>query len=158
MPRCSAIAPGAITPSSPLRTNLIERGVIGTRLHLTGQVFDVNCVPLAGATLDFWQADDAGDYDNGGFDLRGHQLTDGDGRYELDTIIPGHYLNGAQFRPAHVHVKATAPGFPLLTTQLYFAGDEFNTGDPFIVQSLIMPLSDGKDGRKDAVFDFVLSR
>jgi protocatechuate 3,4-dioxygenase beta subunit len=144
------------TPSSPPRTDLTEAGMIGQRLQITGQVFDVDCVPLVGATLDFWQADDAGGYDEVGFDLRGHQFSDSDGRYQLDTIIPGHYLNGAQFRPAHIHVKATAPGFGVLTTQLYFAGDEFNDKDPFIVDSLIMQITDGDGGRKDAVFDFVL--
>jgi protocatechuate 3,4-dioxygenase beta subunit len=145
------------TPSSPERNVLSPADMQGTRLSLTGRVYSADCTPLAGALLDFWLANDGGDYDNAGFDLRGHQYSDAAGDYWLDTIIPGHYLNGNTFRPAHIHVKAGAPGFPVLTTQLYFEGDPYNDGDPFIRDSLIMPLADGKDGGKAAIFDFVLA-
>src|SRR5262249_59582752 len=50
-----------------------------------------DCRPLAGALLDFWQADDDGSYDNQGFRLRGHQFTDAQGRYLLSTIVPAAY-------------------------------------------------------------------
>lgn len=145
------------TSNSPQRTDLTEPGQVGTALRISGRVLGTDCAPIAGALLDFWQADDAGDYDNVGFLLRGHQYADQDGAFLVDAIIPGHYLNGATFRPAHVHVKVRAPGFPLLTTQLYFAGDEFNAADPFIRDSLIMDLADGPGGRKDAIFDFILT-
>ena len=79
-----------------------------------------------------------------------------DGGYRLDTIIPGHYLNGNQFRPAHIHVKVSAPGYQLLTTQLYFEGDPYNDIDPFIEAPLIMTLEEDDAGGKTAQFDFVL--
>jgi protocatechuate 3,4-dioxygenase beta subunit len=139
----------------------------GTLLVLAGRVLAPDCrTPLAGAVLDFWQADHDGHYDNDGsspmrrdtFRLRGLIRTDAEGRYELRTIIPGHYLNGAQYRPAHIHAKVRASGHEALTTQLYFSGDPYNSIDPFIKRSLIMALADDSNGAKRARFDFVLAR
>jgi protocatechuate 3,4-dioxygenase beta subunit len=104
---------------------------------------------LAGALLDVWQANDAGAY--------GRLFCAADGSYALRTVIPGHYLNGSQFRPAHVHVKASGTGARLLTTQLYFEGDPYNDIDPFIHPALIMPLGDDGSGGKVAFFDIVLA-
>jgi protocatechuate 3,4-dioxygenase beta subunit len=143
-------------PSSPLRTNLRQAGLGGTLLHISGRVLGTNCAPLSGALLDFWQANSAGAYDQSGNVLRGHQLTDNQGRYTLETIVPGRYLNGPTYRPAHVHVKVAAAGFQGLTTQLYFPGDPFNAGDPFILPSLIMNVTSTM-GRSEATFDFVLA-
>ena len=61
----------------------------GTRIVLTGRVLSPGCKPLAGALLDFWHADDSGEYDNQGYRCRGHQFTDTDGRYRLETVVPG---------------------------------------------------------------------
>lgn len=144
-------------PGSPERTSLLEPGMQGVRLHLSGRVLSPSCEPLAGALLDFWQADDDGAYDNQGFNLRGHQRADAEGRYELITIVPGHYLNGQQYRPAHIHVKVAATGYKSLTTQLYFEGDPYNGIDPFIRQSLIMPVTDHATSERAARFDFVLA-
>ena len=69
---------------------------------------------VARALLDVWHADDRGGYDTAGFRLRGHQFTDGSGRFELETIVPGLYPG----RTRHIHVKVQAPNGPILTTQL----------------------------------------
>ena len=76
-------------------------------------------------------------------------------RYRLSTIVPGRYLNGPQYRPAHVHVKVRARGFAELTTQLYFPDDPYNDVDPFIHRSLVMGMEKAKD-RALGHFDFVL--
>ena len=60
-----------------------------------------------------------GNYDNVGFRLRGHQFTDAEGRYPLQTIVPGLYPG----RTRHIHVKVQAPNGPILTTQLYFPNE-----------------------------------
>src|SRR5687767_10851341 len=78
-------------PSSPERRTLVEAGVGGTALTITGRVVTATCSPIAGALLDFWQADHNGQYDNSGFRLRGHQYTDREGRFSLTTIVPGLY-------------------------------------------------------------------
>jgi protocatechuate 3,4-dioxygenase beta subunit len=51
---------------APERTALVEPDMTGTRLLLTGQVLTTGCQPVAGAVLDFWQANDQGEYDNAG--------------------------------------------------------------------------------------------
>lgn len=144
---------------APERNNLVEEGDPGVRLHLTGRVFTragETCAPVANAVLDFWQANDAAVYDTAGFAYRGKVTTDAEGNWELFTIIPGNYLNGAQYRPAHIHVIASGTGAMPVTTQLYFEGDPYNASDPWIRPSLIMPLTDDGQGGKNAVFDFVL--
>jgi protocatechuate 3,4-dioxygenase beta subunit len=140
---------------APYVSALADAQTTGTPLLVSGRVLDTSCAPLAGALLDVWQANDAGQYDLTGYTLRGKLLTDAAGNYQLRTIVPGHYLNGAQYRPAHIHVKASAPGTALLTTQLYFAGDPYNAIDPFIKPSLIMTVVPG-EAVSLARFDFVL--
>lgn len=141
---------------APDKSVLVEDGDPGVRLSVSGKVLAVDCSVLAGALLDVWHADDAGAYDQTGYHFRGKLTAGGDGSYRFDTIIPGRYLNGAQYRPSHIHLKVSAPGFVLLTTQLYFEGDPFNDVDPFLHPSLIMPLTDDGAGGKLASFDFVL--
>ena len=102
---------------TPQRNSLLEEGMPGTRLILVGYVLDQNCQPLPKAWLDFWQADANGEYDNSGYRLRGHQFTDAQGRYYLETILPGLYAS----RPIeHIHVKVRPEGGQELTSQLYF--------------------------------------
>jgi len=142
---------------APSRMVLIDQDTPGTRVTITGRVLDAaGCAPLAGATLDVWQADASGAYDDVGYQLRGVLQTAEDGTYEIVTIVPGHYLNGDRYRPAHIHVKASAEGHELLTTQLYFDGDPYNEGDPFIRDSLIMTPTENPDGSLAAEFDFVI--
>src|SRR5262245_957329 len=91
-------------PRSPERTSLLEPGMTGTNLLLTGSVLSRRCQPLARILLDFWHADDAGHYDNVGYRCRGHQFTDEAGRFRLETIVPGLYPG----RTRHIHLKAQA--------------------------------------------------
>ena len=77
------------TPNSPERAMLREAGMAGTPITLTGFVLTRSCRPIAGALVDLWHADDAGEYDNDGYRLRGHQFTGADGRYAFETIVPG---------------------------------------------------------------------
>jgi protocatechuate 3,4-dioxygenase beta subunit len=136
---------------SPRRTSLIEPGLRGTRIMITGRVFNADCEPIVGAWLDFWQADGSGRYDNTGFKLRGHQYTDSDGRYYLETIIPGGYIT----RTPHIHVKVRAPGGSILTTQLYFPQQKSNKDDRIFNSDLVMSVSETTGG-KHVKFYFVL--
>ena len=52
------------TPDTPERRSLLEPEMPGTRLIVSGYVYSTECQPIPGALLDFWQADDAGVYDN----------------------------------------------------------------------------------------------
>src|SRR5258708_28436377 len=52
---------------TPLRVSLVEPQSKASRLIVTGQVLSARCQPVANALLDFWHADEGGEYDNGGF-------------------------------------------------------------------------------------------
>ncbi len=143
--------------NAPSRVVLMKSGAKGTRLFLSGSVVDTRCRPIPGAVMEVWQADHRGDYDNRGFTFRARLQTRSNGGFDIKTIIPGRYLNGRRYRPAHIHVKLHAKGHASLTTQLYFQGDPYNQGDPFIRRSLIMPLRNHRAG-KAASYRFVLAR
>ncbi len=137
-------------PNSPERSDL-RSGVTGTPLVLSGTVVTTACQPVARALVDLWQADDAGDYDNRGFRLRGHVFTDDEGRYRFDTIVPGLYPG----RTRHIHVKAQAPNGPVLTTQLYFPGEPQNARDGIFREECVISTEDAAGG-KTGTFTFVL--
>ncbi|NUP49345.1 MAG: dioxygenase [Catenulispora sp.] len=133
-------------PGSP-QTTVLQGSDNGTHLVVTGVVYGLSCQPIANALLDFWQADSGGNYDNTGYNLRGHQYTDSQGRYTLTTIVPGLYPG----RTKHIHVKVQAPNQPILTTQLYFPGVPQNSGDAYYDSRLLMNVSGS-----NATYDFVL--
>lgn len=138
-------------PNSPLRTSLVTPGTPGTQLTVSGYVFGRACRPIAGALLDFWQADTNGAYDMAGFAFRGHQFSDSTGAFVLTTIVPGLYPG----RTRHIHVKVQAPGQPVLTTQLYFPGEPRNSTDTLYDPVLLMNVRAAGSG-KQGTFDFVL--
>jgi protocatechuate 3,4-dioxygenase beta subunit len=138
---------------SPQRERLAAAGSPGRRLTLTGTVRAGDCRPIAGAVLQFWQADAAGEYDNSGFTLRGHESTDAGGRYRLQTIIPGRYPG----RTPHIHVKVQPPGAAELTTQLYFPDQASNSGDAIFDPRLLLPMKRAGSAYI-AQFDFVLKK
>ena len=150
---------GAITPretegpffktNTPQRVTLIEPGSNAPKLVVTGQVLTRDCRAIKGALLDFWHADEHGDYDNRGYRYRGHQFTDADGRYRLETIVPAVYPG----RTRHIHVKVQPPGGLVLTTQLYFPNQPGNSRDGLFRDDLVMRMPDGSRG----AFDFVLA-
>jgi protocatechuate 3,4-dioxygenase beta subunit len=139
-------------PRSPERASLVEPGLKGTRLRVTGRVVTTSCAPIAGALLDFWHADDAGAYDNAGFRLRGHQFTKADGRFALETIVPAAYSG----RTRHIHVKVQAPKGPILTTELYFPGEPKNASDGLFLPALLMTVGESAGGKQGA-FTFVVA-
>ena len=139
--------------SSPQRASLVEAGMAGTLLTVSGRVVTTACQAINAAKLDFWQADDSGNYDNVGFRLRGHQFTDTEGRFTLQTVVPGLYPG----RTRHIHVKVQAPNGPILTTQLYFPNEPRNATDGIFSSALLMNVQNASGGRT-GTFDFVLAQ
>ena len=149
---------GVITPrqtegpffktNSPKRNNLIESGSKAPRFIVTGRVLSADCKPVSNALLDFWHSDEQGEYDNRGFRYRGHQFTDAQGQFRLETILPAEYPG----RTRHIHVKAQAPGGRILTTQIYFPGDPGNQRDGLYRRELEMKTTKPGEG----AFDFVV--
>jgi protocatechuate 3,4-dioxygenase beta subunit len=157
-PTCNGVATISQTegpfykPNSPEHTSLREPGIAGTPLTVTGYVLSTTCKPIAHALLDFWQADSNGNYDNTGFRLRGHQYTDNQGRYTLETIVPGEYPG----RTRHIHVKVQASNGPVLTTQLYFPGEARNDSDGIFSPELLMHVQQTSHGEQ-ATFNFIIA-
>jgi protocatechuate 3,4-dioxygenase beta subunit len=143
------------TPNTPERTNLVEPGMGGIPLLVTGKVLTQNCEPISGATLDFWQTDDHGEYDNIGYRMRGHQFTDENGNYTLETILPERYPG----RTPHIHVKVFATdGRELLTSQIYFPGISDQIPDGIFRPDLLAQnLEPDANGRQQMAFDFIVA-
>ncbi len=150
--------------SPPHRLGRPEEG--GDPLVFRGRIVDgPSGQPIPTALVDLWQADAAGNYDiqdpgAPAFNLRG-RLTARDGTFELRTVVPGAYeipKNGAvgrllkllgrhAFRPRHIHFKISADGWQPLTTQIYFAGDQWIESDSIgaAKPGLVAPLKSRDD-------------
>jgi protocatechuate 3,4-dioxygenase beta subunit len=154
---CEA-SPGSIEgpfyrPGIPIRSNLDLYGDAGVPVRLRGRVTDGECLPVVGAIVELWHASPSapdrvpGDVD-ANYDATveyryyGQVATDAEGRYAFDTLRPGWYLNGAEYRPAHLHLKIWAADVERLTTQLYFEGDPFNDGDPWFDPTMVLVLAE----------------
>ncbi|MFN2626997.1 MAG: dioxygenase [Mycobacteriales bacterium] len=132
----------------PQKSSLAADGMAGTRIVLTGYVLTRSCQPVANVKVDVWQANAAGEYDNSGYTLRGYVLTDAQGRYRVETIVPGEYPG----RTPHIHVRVA----DTLTTQVYFPGIAANSNDGIFRQENLLKITQGTPliGR----YDFVLDR
>jgi len=145
---------------------LANSNEVGTRLILSGQVLNLACSEVIPNTeIDIWHANDAGEYDNYGYNLRGKASSNSQGFYVFETIKPGLYLNGSTYRPSHFHFKITPPNFPTLITQLYFAGDTYIPNDAaasitsgtFDASNRIIPLTTNTNGVLEGTWDIVIN-
>src|SRR5215469_9767324 len=105
---------------------------------------------LPEAVLDLWQSDANGRYSHfnipeavAPYNLRGRVTTNHEGRFEIETRIPGPYeipntgptgallaaMGRHAWRPAHLHVKVQHPGYRSLTTQLFLKNDPWLESD-----------------------------
>ena len=60
--------------------------------------------------------------------------TDADGAYVFRSLRPGWYLNGLRYRTSHLHVKVFLNDQALITSQIYFPDDPFNSEDGIFAQ------------------------
>jgi protocatechuate 3,4-dioxygenase beta subunit len=105
----------------------------GQPAWVEGTVTDLQGKPVAGAQVEIWQCDEAGNYHHPGdggkadpaFQGFGRVTAGADGRYRFRTIKPVAYSG----RSPHIHVKVKLGGRDLLTTQMYVAGDPANARD-----------------------------
>jgi catechol 1,2-dioxygenase len=171
MPTENTTAGPVYRKGAPWRTRLCSPGEPGDALAIVGTVTRQDCRSLAETTLDVWQTNARGWYSNllglsdpakpGTFHLRGRMLTDHEGRYRFDTVVPGRYPFFWPFtRPCHIHMIVTHPSCKTLTTQIFFEGDPYNRWDPWWKSSLTIHLDAHaeSDGRRISVgtFDIVL--
>jgi len=150
----------------------------GTPLLFTGQVRSVDGKELPGATIELWHADSLGFYSQFApglpeWNLRGVFIASDEGRVRIKTVRPAPYqipTDGAcgalidaagwhAWRPAHLHLKVSAPGYELITTQLYFPGDPHNRDDiaGAVKPELLLDPGPREDGDGEiTVYDFIL--
>ena len=136
---------------SPERSVLADASTPGTHLTLEGAVVGTDCAPIAGAVVEVWQADASGAYDNAGYGFRGHVLTDANGRFTVETVVPGEYPG----RTPHIHLKLTPPGGSTLTTQVYFPDSNRNSEDGIFRPELLLAVTSNGDA-KVGTYTFVL--
>jgi hydroxyquinol 1,2-dioxygenase len=126
----------------------LGRGAPGQPCLMQGRVLSVDGVPISGARIEVWQADEAGFYDVQYDELdeprgRGHLFSADDGRWWFWSVRPEAYpiptdgpvgdllgaANRSPMRPAHVHFKVTADGYEPLITHVFVAGDPYLDSD-----------------------------
>ncbi len=94
-------------PNAPVRAS------VGKGYVLSGVVKSAqDCAPISGARIEFWLAGPNGDYDD---DHRATVPAEEKGAYRFESNHPPKY----SFRPPHIHVRVSAPGFKTLVTQHY---------------------------------------
>lgn len=113
--------------------NINLRGARGRPMRVGGVVLggsDGN-TPLAGVKVEIWHCDGEGRYHPDGngdvaryrpeeINLRGSGLTDAQGRFVFDSIVPASYGS----RRRHIHWRFEAPGHRALTTQSYWLDEK----------------------------------
>jgi catechol 1,2-dioxygenase len=128
------------TPDAPRRAygESIAEQASGTPALVFGRVLAVEGTPIVGAQLDIWQNGDDGLYsvqdpEAPEAHLRGRFLTRADGSYAFVGVRPVPYTIpddgpvGAMleatgrhpWRPAHIHIIVTAPGYQRLQTHIF---------------------------------------
>tara|TARA_B100000809_G_scaffold253431_1_gene289432 strand:+ start:519 stop:1130 length:612 start_codon:yes stop_codon:yes gene_type:complete len=118
--------------NAPTRSNLIHKDLKGSKVALKGKIYGSDCgTVLKNTLIEIWHCNTDGKYDNDTdqFLHRGKQLSDENGDYKFDTILPGKYLNGKLFRPSHIHFRVTHKKTKELVSQIYFKGDPHITKD-----------------------------
>lgn len=158
---CDDVESPTVIPGSPRIDNPgtlpMREDEPGTPLIASGHILDGHGRPLAGARMEIYHAANngnyAGLYDDGvpTYNLRGHLLTDDDGRYSFTTITPASYaddhvtpidrvteaaaaLGRSLYRPAHIHYEIHHPD---LATPWY--GETYFSGDPVIPVDFVGP-------------------
>lgn len=123
--------------NAPVRTDLTFEGLEGSVVEIKGRILAEDCIsPVEDALVEIWHCNTEGEYDNDTDQYlhRGVQTTTATGEYTFKTILPGKYLNGRLYRPAHIHFRITSPSTKELVSQIYFMGDPHITEDPWASQ------------------------
>ncbi|WPH14245.1 dioxygenase family protein [Variovorax paradoxus] len=168
----------ANSPACALGDSIARSGTPGLPLAVAGTVRNARGEPIAGATVDVWQASPIGLYENQDpaqedMNLRGRFSTDAQGRFHFRSVRPAGYpvptdgpcgvLLRAQQRhpnrPAHLHFMVSKPGHKVLVTQVFADDDQNLESDPTfgVTQRLIGCFALAPDGQSATLqYDFQL--
>ena len=150
--------------NAPMRSDLMMKGLVGNKITIQGRILKSDCTtPIPNALVEIWHCDTQGNYDNDSnkFLHRAAWKTNAQGDYSFVTILPGKYLNGDLYRPAHIHYRVSALNHKELISQLYFKGDPYIEKDPWASQEKaihrILPILPTEiTGELTVLFDVVL--
>lgn len=159
----------------------IARSGKGESVLVRGRVLDVRGEPLAGVMVETWETDGDGSYDTQYAnrvepDYRGYLRTLDDGTFSFVAVKPvsysiptdgpaGEMLRATRrgtMRPAHLHLKLSAPGYRTLATSIYSAGDPYLLEDAVFGAKMSLveeyrPAGDGAPTHWILDRDFVLA-
>jgi protocatechuate 3,4-dioxygenase beta subunit len=108
---CQPTAADALGPF--YKPDAPRRSKVGEGYVLRGVVRSAaNCQPLAKALVEFWLAGPEGRYSDA---FRASVVSEEAGAYSFESHRPVPYGG----RPAHIHIRVTAPGYRTLVTQHY---------------------------------------
>jgi len=147
-----------------------------------GRVTDVKTgEPIAGATVDIWQASTNGLYEQQDpkqrdLNLRGQFVTDAQGKYSLYCLRPTPYpvpgdgpagqllkmMDRHPFRPAHIHLVVRHEGYKQLTTQIFDKDCKYLADDSvFAVKDELSvtfePRKDDPEAKLELQYDITLA-
>ncbi|KAJ5700050.1 hypothetical protein N7536_003063 [Penicillium majusculum] len=152
-PTATAILGPFFRPDTPYRKNgddiVLNKPGDGEMSFMHGRVTNFSTqMPLAGTTVEVWQASTNGLYEQQDseqteFNLRGKFQTDQDGAYSFYCLRPTPYpvpddgpagkilqlMDRHPFRPAHIHILVTNEGYRPLTTQIFDRRDKYLEND-----------------------------
>jgi hydroxyquinol 1,2-dioxygenase len=160
-------------PAIPLGGDLAG-GATGQPCWVSGTVRDTAGLPVAGARIEVWEADQDGFYDvqygDGRTAGRGHLFSDSDGGFRFWAVTPTPYpiphdgpvgamlaaTGRSPMRASHLHFMVTAAGLRTLVTHIFVRGDDLLDSDSvfgvkdslvmdFTEQSAETPAPDGRD-------------
>jgi hydroxyquinol 1,2-dioxygenase len=126
------------SPWREMGDSISTRPEDGEETLVTGRVLDSSGQPIDGAVLDVWQNASTGMYavqddQQPAENLRGRFATGPDGRFWFRSVLPTDYQIPSDgpvgdllratarhpWRPAHLHVIVSAPGFERVVTHLF---------------------------------------
>lgn len=161
-------------PQIPLGGDIVG-GAAGQPCWVEGTVADTGGLPIPGARIEVWEADEDGFYDVQYSDNRvagrAHLFADENGRYRFWGLTPTPYpiphdgpvgrmlesVGRSPIRASHLHFMVTADGYRTLVTHIFVEGDpQIEIGDSVfgVKDSLIKrfetlppgtPTPDGRD-------------
>lgn len=130
---------------SDLGSQMVQDGVKGERISVSGTVFDGTGTPLRDALIEIWQADANGIYaagdprGAGDPNFTGWGRTAGDsatGLWSFETIRPGAVpFPDGRMMSAHISFWIVARGINIgLQTRMYFPDDPTLESDPWLTR------------------------
>ena len=167
-------------PDAPRRANgqsMVETPDPAPELHISGTIRSTDGSPIAGATIDAWQANSKGlypaqDASQTPTNLRGIYTTDANGHYEIVTTRPVSYpvptdgpvgpmlkaMNRSEMRATHVHLLVAAPGHQTVVTHIFDSECQYlKTDAVFSVKESLVRKFQPVNGHYEADFDVTLT-